>query len=451
MAIDATDQHRAGMLSYNDFLDLHVEPKYEREYLEAFANQLWDEPIIEEKVAGDMFLIRGFRQLNVTPFSYDLSVGKEAYSLRTGGESFALAKHPAYEVQPGETIIVLTEEYLALPAAYSATIWPRFGMVSEGIFQSMVKIDPTWRGHLAVAMTNVSAGTYPVCRGKTFGTLVLYRLTQPTKLVLCSIPQAKRRAIRQKVDGEIDEREVAEKLKQENLSDFCSFSAGKLQVAGMRRPADFDRLRYIHKSSAWRKAVDAAEKKVADQEFVGMAAYDLTSLDRLLEGPTEAKRLTKEDLDSPCTPSDLKQVAQEYGGPFRVLPGMIDSVLERVAKEIVPRVEAEVGANLFPQIVTLMLRVLGMLSLIAVLVSLGAKYLELGATWHAVIAIGCMFVMFVILAWLLRRPARPANSSSHTLKGPPPEAPPGPAGKPDWRFPWVFNALDRMLSRRRRR
>lgn len=359
-----------GMLGSEDFIELHVKPEHERAYLEAFEKRKWDDKIENGKSAGQMFLIRNFRPLNVTPFSYDLTIGKQAYSLRKGERSFPLSRERAYGIEPRETVIVLTEEYIALPPSYSATVWPRFGMVSEGIFQSMVKIDPTWRGHLAVALTNVSPAVYPLCRGKAFATLILYGLTRRTKLTLCSSTDARKNEIREKIPVEIDEREMAEKLREANLSDLCAFSNKELVIMGMRRAPHFERLRALDESRNWRSAVDKAERKAAEQRHIGMTAYDLTSLDHLLEGPHEGKRVDHADVHRPCDESDLEAVAVEHGRPFHLLPGMVEHILAKVEHDIVPRVAAEVSSSLYPRIVTLTLSVLGFLSLIAAVAAL---------------------------------------------------------------------------------
>lgn len=178
---------RGGMLSSQDFLDLSVSKDDKDKYIIAHKarefdnNIMWrefsyetDKPIDIRPTNNSLnyrkarFLIDPFKPLNVTTFSYDLSIGEEIYSIRKRGNSLFFEnmkyedmKEKEYPFEPGETIIVLTEEYIALPPQYSATIWPRFGLVSEGIFQSMVKIDPTWRGQLAVALTNFSPAIYP--------------------------------------------------------------------------------------------------------------------------------------------------------------------------------------------------------------------------------------------------------------------------------------------------
>jgi hypothetical protein len=73
-------------------------------------------------------------------------------------------------------------------------------------------------------------------------------------------------------------------------------------------------------------------------------------------------------------------MAVEHGRPFDLMAAIPSSILKQVEKELVPRIEAEVGARLFPQIVQLTLRVLALLSLIGVAIALAAKYFDVQST-----------------------------------------------------------------------
>lgn len=161
-----------GMLSSKDIRELVV---YEgkgtvnfQQVLKKFRERDWTD--IDRNI-----VISPYREENVTPFSYDLTVGKQVLSVRKYKEGVIGLP---YDISPGETVAIITEEFIALPPCYAATIWPRFSFVLEGVFQSMVKIDPTWYGNLSVAVTNLSPRTFHLDSGLRFGTLVLYGLTK---------------------------------------------------------------------------------------------------------------------------------------------------------------------------------------------------------------------------------------------------------------------------------
>ncbi len=170
-----------GMLSSADFRKRIIKQDIPQ-MKEYFRERKWKKLPNERS-----FILDPFDPLNLTSFSYDLSVGNEAFSCRSesrGSFSIKENKENAYWIQPGETVIVRTVEYIALPRWYSATVWPRFDFVREGIFQSMVKIDPTWYGQLGVALTNLSPTEYPIWQGKRFATLILFELVEKTDIIV---------------------------------------------------------------------------------------------------------------------------------------------------------------------------------------------------------------------------------------------------------------------------
>jgi len=378
-----------GMLSSKDFLELHVPKDLEDDYLKEHERMNWDKSVMFARVPIETykdvvvpsmsqekprFLITPFDALNVTPFSYDLSIGDEAYSLR---DKELRKLSLAYEIEPGETVIILTEENIALPPHYSATVWPRFNFVREGVFQSMVKIDPTWRGHLAVALVNLSPARYPIKRGNLFGTLIIYELTRSSKYHLCRphnldvIP----------IDLSQDllklhpEAELRDRLEDNSLSKLCEIKEfqGKYQLIIKqydRNKLKFDQLRKLYLDDEWQRIIREAIQKVVDSKCKGMEALDLKTLTPILEGPRAGKRLEKKDLEGECREQDLEKIALEYGGGFKQIYGIPKLIMNRVEDELTPRIQAEVSADLFPKLVTLTLTVFGLLSLIGAIVSL---------------------------------------------------------------------------------
>ncbi|GAI77041.1 unnamed protein product, partial [marine sediment metagenome] len=128
MAEDTTDKElnrRGGMVSSADFREYVIRKDIPR-MKELFRDRDWEQI---DKVLGHErgFIIDPFNPLNLMPFSYDLSIGDEAFSCRLESRgSFALRDEKnAYKMEPGETVIVRTLEYIALPRCYSATVWPR--------------------------------------------------------------------------------------------------------------------------------------------------------------------------------------------------------------------------------------------------------------------------------------------------------------------------------------
>jgi hypothetical protein len=119
---------RGGMLSSADFRARVITRDNDENFAELkdlFENRKWGELENKGKKAG--FIIDPYDELNLTPFSYDLSIGDEVFSCRTESRSsFAIGDEDDHKhwhwMQPGETVIVRTNEYIALPQCYSATL-----------------------------------------------------------------------------------------------------------------------------------------------------------------------------------------------------------------------------------------------------------------------------------------------------------------------------------------
>jgi len=390
-----------GMLSSKDFKQfLIMREKYTNEpgefdkQCDAFRKREWSK-------IGRKFIIDPYDELNLTPFSYDLSIGNEIFSVR---KRDPMRERLPYNITPGETVIVLTKEFIALPRCYSATVWPRFNLVREGVFQSMVKIDPTWYGKLGVAMTNLSPRTIQLSEGMAFGTLILYELSSDTDVELQDPDQL------QQVRVEIPDIPIRNTLQQSliehKLTNVCWVEEKSLVVRGLKK-SSYETLRKIDGSKPWLETVEQAKKKWLESRHdddskrsIGMEALGMDDLKELVEGPPKGKPLEKNRIKEEGVSDDrLYDVAVEYGKPFDLIANIPAFIVEKIEKGFAPRLEAEVGA-MFPQIVQLTLRVLALLSLIGVAVGLAAKYFDIKATWLGVVAVLTIPTMLLALVFI---------------------------------------------------
>lgn len=363
------------------------------------------------------FIINPFDLLNLTPFSYDLSIGRDIVSVREKKRT----RYPVpYNMAPRETVVVLTEEFIALPPCYSATVWPRFNLVREGVFQSMVKIDPTWYGKLGVAMTNLSPRTITLEEGMSFATLILYELANDTDInlwepenlecVRVAIPTI---PIRDKLQDKLEELELTTNCWEEN---------GKLVVRALKKE-HYEKLCEIDHSQPWQKTVREAKEKWLDFKdsqgwrSIGMGALGMENLVKLTGTSSIGESVDPQKIESiDVSKEDLYRIAVENGKPFDLIANIPSFILEKVEKEVVPRLEAEVGARLYPQIIQLTLRVLALLSLIGVLVAVAGKLIteEEKVTWPSIVVLSAILVMFVIL--ILKMPKFPTRNGKSGLK-----------------------------------
>lgn len=134
-------------------------------------------------------LIDPFDIKKLGTFSYDLSVGHEVFALKSK-RKISVSTEKEVFIDPGEILLVLTQEYIGLPREFAASVMPRFCFVREGVIQSMTKIDPTWFGKIVVALVNHSKTRFPLKRGQAFCTLIIHQLDRPSAKILSSKDKA---------------------------------------------------------------------------------------------------------------------------------------------------------------------------------------------------------------------------------------------------------------------
>jgi deoxycytidine triphosphate deaminase len=137
----------------------------------------------EWKNIGDRFLISPFDQDMVGPSSYDLSIGDEAKLLRTG-EEINVREKKKLRIDPGDTVLILTQEYVGLSRNISGVIEPRARLLFDGLVVTATKVDPTWYGKLAIAIRNNSSNARELNYGESFCTLILNELDKQAVKIL---------------------------------------------------------------------------------------------------------------------------------------------------------------------------------------------------------------------------------------------------------------------------
>lgn len=396
MAEDKNDKEingRGGMLSSSDFLRLVILENVDRAKKDFWTRQFGK--------YGHKFIIQPFSPEQLTPFSYDLAVGEQVYSCsRRTVENMKDLKDRTYWMAPRETIVIKTKEFVALPPCYSATVWPRFKLVREGIFQSMVKIDPTWYGELGVAVTNLSGGDFPIEHGKSFATLILYRLTSDTGMYLFreeNLPEPKEMELCEGLAKEA--KNIAKRLKEEGLDSICELVDTKIKLKQSPDGDSYKRLLGVHGSLEWKSTVIECVGLLPKQ----MQGLGLNTLEIIRPTPSKVRKLTKEDVQgTECSETNLENTAIEHGKPFDLLAAVPGFVMERMERETNPRIRAEVEASVFPKTVTLTLTVLGFISLIvAVAAFVIEKYRPKTPSFANIEWSFTVSIVFIVLALVL--------------------------------------------------
>lgn len=371
-------------------------------------------------------VIKDYNELNVTPFSYDLSMGGQVFSIQKPKDGVKpLSVEKPYMLQPGETVVVITAEKVAIPHAYSATVWPRFNMVKRGVFQSMVKIDPTWYGHLAIAMSNLSPAVVELKYGKAFATLLFYELSKESDVDLWKLKDIQEKGI-----------EVVEKIPKEFIGDidridehifnskelrgYCYVRDQSIVAWGIKRE-HVKALKGCLADERWYALVDRLSKnwavKVHDEtkkRMIVMPALGMYDLRPIVGELSEEGYMTEESVLTEVLGDDsLVEAAVKYGKPFDVFARIPDTIIERIEGETIPKIQVEIESKIQMRVIILVFTLFGFISLmISILVMLwkisGGTFLEKFSNWSGLQAVigtgGCIFGLAFLLVtlWLLR-------------------------------------------------
>ncbi|MBI1956398.1 MAG: hypothetical protein HYS38_08400 [Acidobacteria bacterium] len=139
-----------------------------------WARNEWEK--IQERI-----LIDPFHSQNINTISYELTVGPEVVWLRDADTVRQLAPGDVITVAPHETVLVLSEEYIALPRTIAALVVPRARKLFEGCPIAATRVDPTWYGRLLISFTNLSQYNTRLARGEKFCNLIFMQAHQVSR------------------------------------------------------------------------------------------------------------------------------------------------------------------------------------------------------------------------------------------------------------------------------
>jgi len=152
------------ILSDKDLRELIIQDPQEAQLArEWWIKSQWDK-------IGSKILIDPFKIQAIGACSYDLSVGEEYRSLRDPRNNKPLKEGGNIRIGPGESVLILTEEYICLPKNVLAMIVPRARWIFEGTSICTTRIDPTWYGKLLIGFTNLAKNPVELYRQEAFCT-----------------------------------------------------------------------------------------------------------------------------------------------------------------------------------------------------------------------------------------------------------------------------------------
>lgn len=161
--------------------------------------------------SDDTLLIFPFKKKpNLTPLGYDLTVGQHYLSM-TQKTRFTLAPQAPLVIQPRDTVLISTEEYIGLPKNRSllGLIESKVSLVSKGLSPISTTLDPDWEGHLLVAVTNHQTDPITLMRGEAFCT-AMFATTTERATQSCNRPPGRDDIIRETLEKWLQDAKQAE-------------------------------------------------------------------------------------------------------------------------------------------------------------------------------------------------------------------------------------------------
>ena len=132
---------------------------------------------------GNSILIDPFDEHQLGPCCYGLRVGDEYVSLRDPFNAKKIEKGQHININPSETVLILTQEYVCLPRNAVGMIVPRATWIFEGISLSATRIDPTWYGKLLIGITNMAKNPVALDYGEEFCTTYFMEINDVSKVL----------------------------------------------------------------------------------------------------------------------------------------------------------------------------------------------------------------------------------------------------------------------------
>lgn len=119
--------------------------------------------------------IEGFRQENLTPNGYDLTVAEVVLP-----STQAATKKGTVQVPPHTRFLVGTEEALALGPRVTGDLWLRTTWARRGVLPAFGKVDAGFEGTLTLSAFNASEDPLEIAVGDTFAQVTFHELrTRP--------------------------------------------------------------------------------------------------------------------------------------------------------------------------------------------------------------------------------------------------------------------------------
>jgi deoxycytidine triphosphate deaminase len=131
----------------------------------------------------------------IQPIGYDVRVGNEVWLW--SAQEFIDPEKEALIIRPGEVAVIRTYEYMKVPRDMAGIVKSKVSLVSIGLSHVSTTVDPTFKGYLAVTVSNVGVRDIRLKYKDPFATVVFFRLSSETLVPEFSRPHQNLKSLMQ--------------------------------------------------------------------------------------------------------------------------------------------------------------------------------------------------------------------------------------------------------------
>jgi dCTP deaminase len=124
-------------------------------------------------------LIETFNENQLTPNGYDLSI--EKIELIANKEELKPKPDGIISVPAHSVFIILTKEWVNMPADLVGTLWIRTRYARKGIELRPGPVDAGFKGNLNLCMTNTTEGFIDIDSKETIAQIMFHELDEPAE------------------------------------------------------------------------------------------------------------------------------------------------------------------------------------------------------------------------------------------------------------------------------
>lgn len=125
---------------------------------------------IKELIAHNQLIVAGYDENNLNGMSYDLTVD---YTLDENGKP-----HDTYELKPGETVFIRTQEKLNIPEEILGRVAEKNSRMRQGLVVNGPHYQPGHQTYAFLRVSNISKNTITLSKGSKIAQILFEQLTE---------------------------------------------------------------------------------------------------------------------------------------------------------------------------------------------------------------------------------------------------------------------------------